>query len=200
MGPLRSAARRLGYAAVAAVLALAGAAWAAPAVDAEPQLTVVGPAPGVTVAGTSVTVSFRVADLRLVPTTVPVAEAGMRPEANRAGEGHVHFLLDAQPLVVWERLDPYTFTNVPPGEHVLLVELVQNDHGALSPPVAQTIRFRTTGLLAASGAGAGQGAPLQAGALSLAAGVALAGAGFLGWRRRQAFAHLRLASARRRRW
>jgi Family of unknown function (DUF6130) len=191
MGSLRSTARRLGSFAVAAALALAGAAWATPVADAEPQLAVLGPAPGATVAGTSVTVSFRVTDLRLVPTTVPVSEAGMRPEANRPGEGHVHFLLDAQPLVVWERLDPYVFTNIPPGEHVLLVELVQNDHGPLSTPVAQTIRFRTTGLLASSGAGAGRGAPLQAGGLALAAGIALAGAGFLGARQ---------ASARRRRW
>jgi hypothetical protein len=68
---------------------------------------------------------------------------------------------------------------------------LQNDHGPLSTPVAQTIRFRTTGLLASSGAGAGRGAPLQAGALALAAGIALAGPGFL---------VARQDSAHRRRW
>jgi hypothetical protein len=75
---------------------------------------------------------------------VPVSEAGKHPEANRPGEGHVHFVLDLQPLVVWENGDSYTFSNVPPGEHQLMVELVQNDHSSFSPPVMRQIRFQTS--------------------------------------------------------
>jgi hypothetical protein len=117
---------------------------AAPASAAGPELTVVSPVEGAVLEGDSVTVNFTTAGIKLVPTSVPVAEAGKHPEANRPGEGHLHFVLDLQPLVVWERGDPYTFTNVPPGEHQLMVELVQNDHSALSPRVMKQIRFRTS--------------------------------------------------------
>jgi hypothetical protein len=55
----------------------------------------------------------------------------------------LHFVLDLQPLVVWESGDPYTFANVPAGEHQLMVELVNNDHSPLSPPVMQHIQFRS---------------------------------------------------------
>ncbi|HEX9371646.1 MAG TPA: hypothetical protein VF897_11605, partial [Roseiflexaceae bacterium] len=82
------------------------------------------------------------ANIKLVPTTVPVAEAGKHPEANKPGEGHVHFVLDLQPLVVWEKGDPYTFSNVPAGQHQLMVELVQNDHSSLSPRVMRMIQFQ----------------------------------------------------------
>ena len=110
-----------------------------------PALDVVSPTDGMSIKDTSVTLSFKVSDFKLVPTSVPVSEAGKHPEANRPGEGHLHFVLDLQPLVVWEHGDPYTFTNVPPGDHQLMVELVNNDHSSLSPRVVRQIRFQTTG-------------------------------------------------------
>jgi hypothetical protein len=161
-------------------LVLAAVGHATPVAVAEPQLAVTAPASGATLPGQSFAVTFRVTDLQVVPTTVPVSEAGMRPEANRPGQGHLHFVLDSQPLVVWERLDPYTFTNVPPGEHLLMVELVQNDHGPLNPPVSQMIRFRSSGLLA----GAGAGPALPAGAPLALLGVAALAGGLLRRRRR----------------
>src|SRR5262245_27962593 len=87
-------------------LVLAAVVTYTPAAVAEPQLAVSAPANGATLPGQSFTVTFRVTDLQVVPTTIPVSEAGMRPEANRPGQGHLHFVLDSQPLVVWERLDP----------------------------------------------------------------------------------------------
>lgn len=110
-----------------------------------PELTVLSPKDGETISGTAVTVTFQTSGITLVPSTIPVSEAGKRPEANRPGEGHVHFMLDLQPLVVWERGDPFTFENVPPGEHQLTVELANNDHSPLSPPVVQVVQFRTGG-------------------------------------------------------
>jgi hypothetical protein len=115
----------------------------APVAAAGPELSVVAPKDGEAIVGTEVTVSFMVRNIKLVPTSVPVSEAGKRPDANRPGEGHVHFVLDLQPLVVWERGEPYTFTNVAPGEHQLMVELVNNDHSSLSPRVMQIIQFQT---------------------------------------------------------
>ena len=159
------------------ILAFALVSWGAPAASADAELAVTSPANGVTVSGMNVTVRFRVAGIRLVPTNVPISQAGQRPDANRPGEGHVHFVLDTQPLVVWDRLDAYTFTDVPPGEHQLLVEVVQNDHGSFDQPVAQTIRFRTTALLGAAGGGPEPrhaGTPILFGICLAAAGSALA--------------------------
>ena len=115
-----------------------------PVVAAGPTLTVHSPQEGAVITESDVTVAFTAADFKIVPSTIPVSEAGKRPEANKPGEGHLHFVLDLQPLVVWDRTDPYTFTNVPPGEHQLMVELANNDHSSLSPRVMQMIRFKNS--------------------------------------------------------
>ena len=109
---------------------------------AGPGLTVSAPKNGAIIQDDTITVQFTATDIKLVPTNVPVAEAGKHPEANNSGEGHLHFVLDLQPLVVWTKADPYTFTAVPPGTHQLMVELVQNDHSSLSPRVMQMIQFQ----------------------------------------------------------
>jgi hypothetical protein len=114
-----------------------------PAAAQGPTLNVSAPTNDAAIDGNTVTVVFTASNIKIVPTSVAVEEAGRRPEANQPGEGHLHFVLDLQPLVVWEKLDAYTFTNVPPGEHQLMVEIVQNDHSSLSPPVMQHIRFRS---------------------------------------------------------
>jgi hypothetical protein len=112
------------------------------ATAAGPELTVQTPADGAVIEGPNVQVAFTASGITIVPSSVPVAEAGKHPEANRPGEGHVHLVLDLQPLVIWYENDPYTFMAVPPGEHQLMVELVNNDHSSFSPPVMQRIRFR----------------------------------------------------------
>lgn len=120
---------------------------------ADPALEVLSPLEGETIQGTDVTIEFEASDFSVVPSTVPLGKAGQRPDANREGEGHVHFMLDLMPVVVWESTDPYTLTGVPPGEHVLTVELVNNDHSPLSSPISQQIRFSTNSdqLLARTG-------------------------------------------------
>ncbi|MDQ4075282.1 MAG: DUF6130 family protein [Chloroflexota bacterium] len=107
-----------------------------------PQLTVMEPNEGATITDDTVTVRFDVENFEIVPSTVPLEEAGEHPEANQPGQGHLHFMLDLQPVVVHESEEPYTFSDIAPGEHVLMVELANNDHSALSPPVVQQIRFR----------------------------------------------------------
>lgn len=116
---------------------------ATPAAAQTPTLTVNAPTDGAVIQGSEVTIEFGVSGFSLVPSTVPLSEAGKRPEANRPGEGHLHFLLDLQPVIVWERAEPYTLTDVAPGEHQLTVELVNNDHSPLAPPIVRQIRFRT---------------------------------------------------------
>jgi hypothetical protein len=69
-----------------------------------------------------------------------------------AGEGHLHYYLDidaptvqGQPAIpasgIWthEVSTNYTFKDVAPGAHTISVELVNNDHTPLNPPVVQKI-------------------------------------------------------------
>lgn len=88
-------------------------------------------------------VDFKTSGLTILASTVPLAEYGKRPDANKPDQGHLHITLDLWPLVVWEKQDAYTFTNVPPGEHQLKLELVNNDHSTREPAITQVVRFRT---------------------------------------------------------
>lgn len=128
----------------------------ATAAQTSPQLVVSAPAEGATITGTDVAITVQVSGLQLVPSGVPLTEAGKRPDANRPGEGHLHFMLDLLPLVVWEHGEPYTFSNITPGDHQLMVELVNNDHSPLSPPVVKQISFRTAMMMPETGAQSGQ--------------------------------------------
>lgn len=75
-------------------------------------------------------------------------------EAAVAGEGHVHFYLNAgelpttpgEPAVTddettyhAEATTSYTWQGVRPGEHIFAVQLVNNDHTPLEPPVTDEI-------------------------------------------------------------
>lgn len=111
--------------------------------SAAPQLAVLAPTSGAIIAGNSVTVQVNVSEFELVHAHVPLDEAGQHPEANEPGKGMVHLKLDLQPLVILDQGSSYTFTNVPPGQHQLEVELASNDHSLLSPPVLQVISFAT---------------------------------------------------------
>lgn len=108
------------------------------------ELIVSSPTSGEMVTGSDVTVQFEATEFSIVPSDVPVDQAAQQPDANRPGEGHVHLILDLGPVVIWNTAEPYTFTNVPPGEHRLMVELANNDHSPLSPPVVREVLFRTT--------------------------------------------------------
>lgn len=163
------------------VALVAGLARSAPVAAQAVGLTVTAPTEGAVVTGSDVTVTFQVSGIRLVPTTVPLEEAGKRPDANRPGEGHVHFMLDLLPVVVWERDAPYRFVGIPAGPHRLLVEVVENDHSSLAPPVVQTIHFRTDGSATLPRGGEapvpvpplGQALALVFGATALAGGLGL---------------------------
>lgn len=136
---------------LAALLVFAMGALPAQAAST-PTLTLTSPTNGAALSGSTVTVEFATIEWKIVPSQVDLTDYGKMPELNRPNEGHVHLSLDLWPLVIWQEAGAYTFTNVPPGEHQLKVELVNNDHSSLSPPVVQVVRFRTT-------AAAGSAAP-----------------------------------------
>jgi hypothetical protein len=178
---------------VIAALALVVTALAVPSSlaamqAANPGLTVSSPAPGVVIQGDSVTVDFDVSNFRVVPSTVPLAEAGKHPEVNRPGEGHLHLVLDLTPVVVVDKDEAYTFTNVPAGEHRLMVELAENDHASLSPRVVREITFQVAPSMPRTGAGGGLGllAGTTAGLIMAALGLAAALLGLAARRKKRA--------------
>jgi hypothetical protein len=108
-----------------------------------PAIEIVSPENGSVVPEGNVTVTVSVENFDL---------ANKPGQANVAGEGHIHYFLDALPptepgkpavtepgTYVPTTATTYTWENVGPGTHVLAVELVNNDHTPLTPPVTRTI-------------------------------------------------------------
>lgn len=107
---------------------------------AAPKLLVVLPEPNATIFGREVTV-------RLVIENLILTDPERKSKAQQ-GEGHIHIWLDdkeptTNPALESYNVDDSLFTNVPPREHELRVELVNNDHSSFTPPVVQTVRFTT---------------------------------------------------------
>lgn len=92
-----------------------------------------------------------------IPVTVTVTDFTVVNKLGQpavAGEGHIHFYIDATPLPT-EQGKPavtadqktyhaasttlYTWSDVPAGQHTLGVQLVNNDHTPLNPPITDTI-------------------------------------------------------------
>ncbi len=118
-----------------------------------PTLTIVTPTEGAMIAGSNVTISVNVANFNLVDKL---------GQANVPGEGHLHYFMDVDPptapgvpaITAVGTYAPttatsYTWTNVSPGVHMFSVELVNNDHTPLVPPVVAFVNVTT---MAATGA------------------------------------------------
>ncbi|MBP1931940.1 stalk domain-containing protein [Ammoniphilus resinae] len=64
------------------------------------------------------------------------------------GQGHIHLWLDtdpSNPKLAYKMIDgePAVFDNIEPGQHTLTVQLVGNNHQAISPEAKQVITFTT---------------------------------------------------------
>jgi outer membrane protein assembly factor BamB len=108
-----------------------------------PAISITTPANRSTMAAGNVAVSVKVSNFNLV---------NKLGTTNVAGEGHVHYFLDV--VAPTEQGKPavtaagtyaatadttYTWTNVKPGTHTLSVELVNNNHTPLVPPVVTRV-------------------------------------------------------------
>ncbi len=111
--------------------------------NATPTVEIIEPAEGATVTGDSVTVGVNVTSFELV-------DALGAP--NVPGQGHLHYFIDVEPPTepgVPAVTEPgtyvptinttHTWQNVTPGTHTLSVELTNNNHTPLEPPVIDTV-------------------------------------------------------------
>jgi hypothetical protein len=114
-----------------------------------PSVEIASPDDGETISGSSVTIEVDPSDFEVVDKLgEPAAE----------GEGHVHFYRDVdevpttpgQPAVSDEgtyhatATTEHTWENVEPGTHTFAVQLVNNDHTPLEPPVVMEITVEVT--------------------------------------------------------
>ncbi len=115
---------------------------AATTTAAAPAVRITSPAAGATVPAGSVTVNIEASNFQIVPVGGTAA----------AGQGHVHYYLDVtiptaagQPAVsaagTYKAVPATTATwdNLAPGSHTFGVQLVNNNHTPLSPPVTATV-------------------------------------------------------------
>ncbi|WP_442919434.1 cupredoxin domain-containing protein, partial [Methanoculleus sp.] len=116
---------------------------------AEANVTIVEPVEGANVTAGNVTVSVNVTNFTLVEPT---------GQANAAGEGHLHYYLDAPvptnasaPAIpetggyVVSANTSYTWENVTAGEHNLSVQVVNNDHTPIIPLAFETVNVTVDG-------------------------------------------------------
>jgi plastocyanin len=122
-----------------------------------PTISITQPDNGASVTAGDITVSVDVSNFKLVDKL---------GQTNVAGEGHIHYFLDVtppttqgQPAIppngsIWAATasTTYTFKNVSAGSHTISVELVNNDHTPLQPPVTASVSITVT----SSGGGSGQ--------------------------------------------
>ncbi|WP_214040987.1 cupredoxin domain-containing protein [Methanoculleus sp.] len=116
---------------------------------AETNVTIASPEANASVTSGNVTVSVNVTNFTLVEPT---------GQANVAGEGHLHYYLDApvptnesEPAIpetgdyVVSANTSYTWENVTAGEHNLSVQLVNNDHTPVIPLAFETVNVTVGG-------------------------------------------------------
>ncbi len=111
------------------------------AADPHPALVIASPQDGSITLGTRVTIDVTVGEVVLTDFK--------RVPENRPGQGHLHFWLDqANPTtsnaIHYFRNQLYTFTNVAPGNHTLIVEVVSNNHSSFESHVIKKVQFATS--------------------------------------------------------
>jgi hypothetical protein len=120
----------------------------APVQSAAPGIVITHPTDGDTVSAGALQVNVDVSNFILVDKL---------GKANAPGEGHIHYFLDiaapttpGQPAIpasgTWAATpsSSYSFENVSVGTHTIAVELVNNDHTPLDPPVVFEVTFSAT--------------------------------------------------------
>ena len=132
--------RFLGTAAAAALLSATPVIAQAPMTALSNQpLSIISPQEGQTIYGDRVPILFAAENFQILdPAGSPT---------NAVGQGHIHVWLDDQNPTkesarkVFE--DNTIYQDVPPGDHTLKAELVNNNHVSLTPAQVVTVQFKT---------------------------------------------------------
>jgi hypothetical protein len=95
------------------------------------ELTIVSPAVGEVVHGSTVELRVKLRGARLVPATT----TNIVPD-----EGHLHVILDDTLISMTKGLEQ-TIPDVPQGEHRITVEFVASDHAPFDPRVVSVVPF-----------------------------------------------------------
>ncbi|MBI4333441.1 MAG: cupredoxin domain-containing protein [Chloroflexi bacterium] len=114
-----------------------------------PSVSITSPKTGDSVAAGPVKVSVQLTNFKLTDKL---------GQPNVAGEGHIHYFVDVDPPTAPDKpavtapgtyaaaaADSYTWQNVAGGSHTFAVELVNNNHTPLVPPVTAKITVTVTG-------------------------------------------------------
>jgi hypothetical protein len=101
----------------------------------EATLTIVEPTNGDVLDGEAIEIRLELDGAHVVDQT----STDLRPD-----EGHLHVLLDDQLLSMTEGLEQ-TIRDVTPGQHLLEVEFVANDHAPFDPRVIAKVAFEVRG-------------------------------------------------------
>jgi hypothetical protein len=95
------------------------------------EVSIVSPAVGEVVHGSTVDLRVKLQGAKLVPATT----TDIVPD-----EGHLHVILDDKLISMTEGLDQ-SIPDVPPGEHRITVEFVASDHAPFDPRVVTVVAF-----------------------------------------------------------
>jgi len=95
------------------------------------ELSIVSPAVGEVVHGSTVDLRVKLQGAKLVPATT----TNIVPD-----EGHLHVILDDKLISMTEGLEQ-SIPDVPPGEHRITVEFVASDHAPFDPRVVTVVAF-----------------------------------------------------------
>lgn len=134
MSPIRQALRSGGM--FFLIPLLIGCGGGEEAIPSAPSLAILSPQAGQTVSSTTVEVQLRVTGFNLVNKLGQPAQEG---------EGHYHYWLDQKTGTGTPGYtSTFTLTNLTEGQHTLWVELRNNDHTPLSPPVEASVTFTVT--------------------------------------------------------
>jgi hypothetical protein len=95
------------------------------------ELSITSPKDGATIDGSTVDLVVKLTGAKLVAATT----TDLRPD-----EGHLHVSLDDRLLTMTSGTS-YQIPDVPPGQHLLKVEFVANDHAPFDPRVIAAVTF-----------------------------------------------------------
>ncbi|MFH1639929.1 MAG: hypothetical protein ABIB93_06455 [Chloroflexota bacterium] len=104
--------------------------------------------PGIQITAPKYDLTYPIGDVTVFVKAVNFNLADKQGKANIPGQGHIHYFMDVEPPVVpgepavtengtyvATAATSYTWKDVKAGDHIFSVELVNNDHTPLDPPV-----------------------------------------------------------------